>query len=218
MDAASGEEQMVLKKRLLNYLERYFYLVAFGAYCRQEGGPQVMHFVIDLNFALFVRTRAVQKVLCCLAGREEGHRGHGGEGDQGLGRDHLLQPQHEHAGLISVLNFCLSNFSENTSHPIPTETDTDPKPGYMGGCQGPRALFRGSPVLGRGGLWCGVGSGARVNFPCEEDPGLVVEPLWCPLCAAAGRRACQLGDQQWHCHHYNVLCSAIVLQLYIEHL
>ena len=41
MDAASGEEQIVLKKRLLNYLERYFYLVAFGAYCRQEGGPQV---------------------------------------------------------------------------------------------------------------------------------------------------------------------------------
>ena len=41
MDAASGEEQMVLKKRLLNYLERYFYLVCFGAYCRQEGGPQV---------------------------------------------------------------------------------------------------------------------------------------------------------------------------------
>ena len=103
MDAASGEEQMVLKKRLLNYLERYFYLVCFGAYCRQEGGPQVMYFVIDLNFALFVRTRAVQKVLCCLAGREEGHRGHGGEGDQGLGRDHLLQPQHEHASLVSLL-------------------------------------------------------------------------------------------------------------------
>ena len=41
MDVASGEEQMVLKKRLLNYLERYFYLVCFGAYCRQEGGPQV---------------------------------------------------------------------------------------------------------------------------------------------------------------------------------
>ena len=38
MDSASGEEQMVLKKRLLNYLERYFYLVCFGAYCRQEGG------------------------------------------------------------------------------------------------------------------------------------------------------------------------------------
>ena len=37
MDATSGEEQMVLKKRLLNYLERYFYLVCFGAYCRQEG-------------------------------------------------------------------------------------------------------------------------------------------------------------------------------------
>ena len=38
MDATSGEEQMVLKKKLLNYLERYFYLVCFGAYCRQEGG------------------------------------------------------------------------------------------------------------------------------------------------------------------------------------
>jgi hypothetical protein len=37
MDAASGEEQVVLKKRLLNYLERYFYLVCFGTYCRQEG-------------------------------------------------------------------------------------------------------------------------------------------------------------------------------------
>ena len=160
----------MLKKRLLNYLERYFYLVCFGAYCRQEGGPQVMYFVIDLNFALFVRTRAVQKVLCCLAGREEGHRGHGGEGDQGLGRDHLLQPQHEHAGLISFLNFCLSNFSENTSHLIPTETDTDPKPGYMGGCQGPRALFRGSPVLGRGGAWCGVVWGVVLvsTFPARR--------------------------------------------------
>jgi len=37
MDAASGEEQIALKKRLLNYLERYFYMVCFGAYCRQEG-------------------------------------------------------------------------------------------------------------------------------------------------------------------------------------
>merc|ERR1712037_275215 len=37
MDATSGEEQMMLKKRLLNYLERDFYLVCFGAYCRQEG-------------------------------------------------------------------------------------------------------------------------------------------------------------------------------------
>ena len=40
MDATSGEEQMVLKKRLLNYLERYFYLVCFGAYCRQEGSQK----------------------------------------------------------------------------------------------------------------------------------------------------------------------------------
>ena len=31
----------------------------------------------------------------------------------------------------------------------------------------------------RGVVWCGVGSGARVNFPCEEDPGLVVGPPWC---------------------------------------
>ena len=173
MDAASGEEQMVLKKRLLNYLERYFYLVAFGAYCRQEGGPQVMHFVIDLNFALFVRTRAVQKVLCCLAGREEGHRGHGGEGDQGLGRDHLLQPQHEHAGLILFLNFCLSNFSRNTSHPIPTETDTDPKPGYMGGCQGLRALlllFWGEVAHGERGVVLVSTFPARRILPWSWSP------------------------------------------------
>ena len=186
MDAASGEEQMMLKKRLLNYLERYFYLVCFGAYCRQEGGPQVMYFVIDLNFALFVRTRAVQKVLCCLAGREEGHRGHGGEGDQGLGRDHLLQPQHEHAGLISFLNFCLSNFSENTSHPIPTETDTDPKPGYLGGCQGPRALFRGSPVLGRGGLcvaWCGEWCSCQLSLRGGSCPGRGA-PVVPPVCGS----------------------------------
>jgi len=37
MEAASGEEQIVLKKKLLNFLERYFYLVCFGAYCRMEG-------------------------------------------------------------------------------------------------------------------------------------------------------------------------------------
>eukprot|EP00092_Neocalanus_flemingeri_P032118 GFUD01034909.1.p1 GENE.GFUD01034909.1~~GFUD01034909.1.p1 ORF type:complete len:276 (+),score=85.84 GFUD01034909.1:166-993(+) len=37
MDAASGEEQILLKRKLLNSLERYFYLVCFGAYCRQEG-------------------------------------------------------------------------------------------------------------------------------------------------------------------------------------
>jgi len=37
MDAASGEEQVLLKKKLLNSLERYFYLVCFGAYCRLEG-------------------------------------------------------------------------------------------------------------------------------------------------------------------------------------
>ena len=46
MDAASGEEQMVLKKRLLNYLERYFYLVCFGAYCRQEGSENIYLFLI----------------------------------------------------------------------------------------------------------------------------------------------------------------------------
>merc|ERR1711962_1747659 len=28
---------LVLKKKLLNYLERYFYLVCFGGYCRQQG-------------------------------------------------------------------------------------------------------------------------------------------------------------------------------------
>ena len=37
MEAAGGEEQIVLKKKLLNFLERYFYLVCFGAYCRMEG-------------------------------------------------------------------------------------------------------------------------------------------------------------------------------------
>jgi len=37
MDASSGEEQLMLKKKLLNSLERYFYLVCFGAYCRMEG-------------------------------------------------------------------------------------------------------------------------------------------------------------------------------------
>jgi len=37
MDAASGDEQILLKKKLLNSLERYFYLVCFGAYCRLEG-------------------------------------------------------------------------------------------------------------------------------------------------------------------------------------
>ena len=38
MDAATGEDQLVIKKKLLNSLERYFYLVCFGAYCRSEGG------------------------------------------------------------------------------------------------------------------------------------------------------------------------------------
>ena len=37
MDASSGDEQLALKKNLLNSLERYFYLVCFGAYCRLEG-------------------------------------------------------------------------------------------------------------------------------------------------------------------------------------
>merc|ERR1712080_104119 len=37
MDAVSGDEALELKKKLLNYLERYFYLVCFGAYCRQQG-------------------------------------------------------------------------------------------------------------------------------------------------------------------------------------
>merc|ERR1712180_418798 len=37
MDAVSGDEALVLKKKLLNYLERYFYLVCFGGYCRQQG-------------------------------------------------------------------------------------------------------------------------------------------------------------------------------------
>ena len=46
MDATSGEEQMMLKKRLLNYLERYFYLVCFGAYCRQEGSENIYLFLI----------------------------------------------------------------------------------------------------------------------------------------------------------------------------
>jgi len=40
MDAASGDDQVVLKRKLLNGLERYFYLVCFGAYCRQEGPTQ----------------------------------------------------------------------------------------------------------------------------------------------------------------------------------
>lgn len=37
MESTTGEEQLTMKKRLLNYLERYFYLVCFGAYCRQQG-------------------------------------------------------------------------------------------------------------------------------------------------------------------------------------
>lgn len=37
MDAACGDEQLEMKRKLLNYLERYFYLVCFGAYCRQQG-------------------------------------------------------------------------------------------------------------------------------------------------------------------------------------
>jgi len=37
MEAAQGGEQEATKKTLLNYIERYFYLVCFGAYCRQEG-------------------------------------------------------------------------------------------------------------------------------------------------------------------------------------
>jgi len=37
MDAASGDAQVALKKQLLNSLERYFYLLCFGAYCRKEG-------------------------------------------------------------------------------------------------------------------------------------------------------------------------------------
>ena len=65
MDATSGEEQMVLKKRLLNYLERYFYLVCFGAYCRQEGGEK---FPLPLINCAFLRTGTVQKVLCSMAG------------------------------------------------------------------------------------------------------------------------------------------------------
>ena len=35
-------------------------------------------------------------------------------------------------------------------------------------------------------VWGGVGSGARVNFPCEEDPGLVVGPPWCSVCELGG--------------------------------
>jgi hypothetical protein len=37
MDTTSGDEQIEMKRKLLNYLERYFYLVCFGAYCRQQG-------------------------------------------------------------------------------------------------------------------------------------------------------------------------------------
>merc|ERR1711962_1987398 len=37
MGAVSGDEALVLKKKLLTYLERYFYLVCFGGYCRQQG-------------------------------------------------------------------------------------------------------------------------------------------------------------------------------------
>merc|ERR1712112_765753 len=37
MDAVSGDEALVFKKKLLNYLERYFYLVCFVGYCRQQG-------------------------------------------------------------------------------------------------------------------------------------------------------------------------------------
>ena len=42
MDAASGDEQLLLKKKLLNSLERYFYLVCFGAYCRLEGNVKTL--------------------------------------------------------------------------------------------------------------------------------------------------------------------------------
>jgi len=37
MDAATGDEQVALKRKLLGSLERYLYLVCFGAYCRMEG-------------------------------------------------------------------------------------------------------------------------------------------------------------------------------------
>ena len=43
MDAATGEDQLVIKKKLLNSLERYFYLVCFGAYCRSEGFDQYLY-------------------------------------------------------------------------------------------------------------------------------------------------------------------------------
>ena len=48
MDAASGDEQIVLKKKLLNSLERYFYLVCFGAYCRLEGENEFASFELEL--------------------------------------------------------------------------------------------------------------------------------------------------------------------------
>ena len=48
MDAASGDEQIVLKKKLLNSLERYFYLVCFGAYCRLEGENEFASFKLEL--------------------------------------------------------------------------------------------------------------------------------------------------------------------------
>ena len=47
MDAASGDEQLALKKNLLNSLERYFYLVCFGAYCRLEGRHESLEIIIE---------------------------------------------------------------------------------------------------------------------------------------------------------------------------
>ena len=52
MDAATGEDQLVIKKKLLNSLERYFYLVCFGAYCRSEGSDH--HIIIFIIYRLDV--------------------------------------------------------------------------------------------------------------------------------------------------------------------
>ena len=53
MDAASGDEQLLLKKKLLNSLERYFYLVCFGAYCRLEGNVKTLE--LNKDSSLFRR-------------------------------------------------------------------------------------------------------------------------------------------------------------------
>ena len=70
MDAAAGEEQVALKKKLLNSLERYFYLVCFGAYCRAEGNPGHQKGVIT-RIVLSCRTDQLSEEFYLLARGEK---------------------------------------------------------------------------------------------------------------------------------------------------